>query len=281
LERHWLAAYRNIPTVTLSASSKCSLEEYGLCNVNIVPAGMDVLPELVKSDPLEKEDTLTFAFVGRLASNKRPDHAIEAFRIVHRQFSGARLWIMGTGPMEGKLRSRAPDGVEFLGRVSDAEKHDRLRRAHALLVTSVREGWGLVVTEAAAVGTPSFGYNVAGLCDSISVSGGVLTDENPAALASTLLSEIAALVDGTRSVSPAGVTTWPEVANGILAVGTGAVFGPAGARAWHERLKLVDITTPDSRGGESCKPWRVGSGGNATVSEVVLGYLGRPRFGIK
>jgi glycosyltransferase involved in cell wall biosynthesis len=281
LERYWLATYRNTPTVTVSDSSKRSLQDYGLRNVKVVPEGMDPQPKNTDFNQALKESSPTFAFAGRLAWNKRPQDAIAAFAIVRRELPDARLWVMGTGPMEARLRRTATDGVGFLGRVSDAEKHDRLRRAHALLVTSVREGWGLVVTEAAAVGTPSFGYNVAGLCDSISVSGGMLTDENPRALASTLLSEIAAVVGGTRSVSPAGVTTWPEVANGILAVGTRAVFSPDRARAWHGRLRLVDINTPDSRGGESRKPWRIGPDGNATVSEVVLGCLSSPRFGIK
>jgi glycosyltransferase involved in cell wall biosynthesis len=39
--------------------------------------------------------------------------------------------------------------------------------AHALLVPSVREGWGLVVSEANACGTPAIVYDVPGLRDSV------------------------------------------------------------------------------------------------------------------
>jgi glycosyltransferase involved in cell wall biosynthesis len=39
--------------------------------------------------------------------------------------------------------------------------------AQALLMASVREGWGMVVTEANAVGTPAIVYNVPGLRDSV------------------------------------------------------------------------------------------------------------------
>ncbi len=54
-------------------------------------------------------------------------------------------------PEEARLRKIAGPGVTILGRVSEQEKRERLGgRAHALVVTSVREGWGLVVTEAAA-----------------------------------------------------------------------------------------------------------------------------------
>jgi glycosyltransferase involved in cell wall biosynthesis len=42
-----------------------------------------------------------------------------------------------------------------------------MAQAHALLLTSVREGWGLVVTEANACGTPAIVYDVPGLRDSV------------------------------------------------------------------------------------------------------------------
>ena len=67
--------------------------------------------------------------------------------------------------MEAQLRKSSPPGVQFLGAVSHAEKFERLQRAHVLIATSVREGWGLVVSEAAALGTPSIAYDVAGLRD--------------------------------------------------------------------------------------------------------------------
>ncbi len=218
LERHWLASYRDTTTVTVSTSSKQSLEAYGLRDVTIVPEGMGLTTESLTSDPPEKEDTLTFAFVGRLSSNKRPHHALEAFKIVHRQFPEARLWVMGTGPMEAKLRRRAPEGVEFLGRVSDAEKRNRLSRVHALLVTSVREGWGLVVTEAAMVGTPSVGYSVPGLCDSISASDGFLSDPDPVALAEVVITSVSDLMTANRSPKVRGVATWSEVAARLIAL---------------------------------------------------------------
>ena len=60
-----------------------------------------------------------------------------------------------------------PPGAELLGRLSRRELYERMARAHCLLVPSVREGWGLVVVEANAVGTPAVGYDVRGIRDSI------------------------------------------------------------------------------------------------------------------
>jgi glycosyltransferase involved in cell wall biosynthesis len=277
LERRWLAAYRDTSTVTVSASSKGSLEAYGLRNVSIVPEGMDILPEQLRPDTLEKESTPTFAFLGRLSSNKRPQHAIEAFGIVRRQFPEARLWIMGTGPMEAELRGRAPDGVEFLGRVSDAEKRDRLGRAHALLVTSVREGWGLVVSEAATVGTPSVGYRVPGLSDSIGVSGGLLTDPKPGALAATLVAEIPHLLAGNYKAAPEGVGTWTQVADQIMAVATG---GPSDR---HEAWSPNPSEASGADGGRdkvALLRWRGSKTDDNEGAGVDVGELGVPPLGV-
>ena len=54
--------------------------------------------------------------------------------------------------MEARLRERAGDEVEILGRIPREELYERMARAHCLLVPSVREGWGMVITEANAVG---------------------------------------------------------------------------------------------------------------------------------
>ena len=221
LEKHWLAAYRDTAVVTVSTSSKESLEAYGLRNVTIVPEGMYPSPTSERAHKSVKEDRLTLAFVGRLSSNKRPQDVIKAFGIIQGKIPEARLWIMGTGPMEAKLRRHAPSGVEFFGRVSDEEKFDRLGRTHALVATSVREGWGLVVTEAAMAGTPSVGYDVPGLRDSIKASRGVLTDAKPEALAAAVVSETPHLLAGHYQVWAHGVETWKQVADQIMVVALG------------------------------------------------------------
>src|SRR5262249_60057057 len=86
----------------------------------------------------------------------------------------------------GGARRDAPGGVDFLGRLGRDELLGRLATAHVLVATSVREGWGLNVSEAAACGTPSIGYRVAGLVDSVTASGGALVEPTPAALGEAL-----------------------------------------------------------------------------------------------
>jgi glycosyltransferase involved in cell wall biosynthesis len=57
--------------------------------------------------------------------------------------------------------------VTFHGRISEVDKTELLTRAHVHLFTSHREGWGLTVNEAGARGTPTVGYSVPGVRDSV------------------------------------------------------------------------------------------------------------------
>jgi glycosyltransferase involved in cell wall biosynthesis len=159
-----LSLYRHVPTVTISPSTEQDLSRLGFRDLSVVRPGRDEPPTTAV---LEKEPTPTFAFVGRLEANKRPDHALAAFSLIGERLPNARLWVIGRGSFDERLRADAPPGAEILGRLTREELYDRLGRAHCLLVPSVREGWGLVVVEANAVGTPAVGYDVPGLRDSI------------------------------------------------------------------------------------------------------------------
>jgi glycosyltransferase involved in cell wall biosynthesis len=227
LEPAWLRAYRDVPVVTVSESSRESLAEYGLRRVTVVPEGW--VP--ARPVPVKKEPVPTVVFIGRLSANKRPEHAIRAFGLARHQLPEAQMWVIGSGPEEARLRKMAGPGVTFLGRVPGYEKRERLGRAHALVATSVREGWGLVVTEAAASGTVAIGYDVAGLRDSIKASGGILTPADPASLAAGLVRLLPSVAGGYGPrARPAGVVPWAEVAAAILA-GTREARSPVMAPA--------------------------------------------------
>ena len=59
-----------------------------------------------------------------------------------------------------------------------------MQRAHAMLVPGIREGWGLVITEANACGTPAIAYDIVGYRDAVrDGETGVLTEATPEALA--------------------------------------------------------------------------------------------------
>jgi len=214
LEPYWLRAYRDTNVVTLSSSSKKSLELYGLLNVRIVPVGFENRINLSK---IEKSEKPTIIFVGRLSSNKRPDHAIKAFRHLQRKIPDAKLLIIGSGPMSKKLSRHAHSGVEMLGRVANDERDFLIASSHVLVITSVREGWGMVVTEAAAVGTASVGYEVDGIRDSVSSANGFLCDPDPRALGDSLAQYFHMLNEKCLTPpSVSGVLPWDVVAKELL-----------------------------------------------------------------
>lgn len=182
IEPWYLRIYRNVPTVTISESGRQDMVKLGFRNVSRIPVGISFEP--LKSIP-RPEDDPTILYIGRLERAKRPYDAIRAFDVIKNRLPNAKLWIIGDGPIRGQLEDLARQDVQFFGKVSDAQKLELMSRAHVLLVPYVREGWGLVVTEANACGTPAIGYNVPGLKDSIRHGEtGLLTTENtPEALA--------------------------------------------------------------------------------------------------
>ncbi|MFJ1971103.1 glycosyltransferase family 4 protein [Streptomyces sp. NPDC087903] len=107
-----------------------------------------------------------FVAVGRLVEYKRIDLLLRLWERV-RPVTGGRLLIVGEGPERERLERLAGPGVEFTGHVSEAEKHRLLCAAWLLLHPSAVEGWGLVVTEAAARETPAVAFDVPGLRDSV------------------------------------------------------------------------------------------------------------------
>lgn len=92
-----------------------------------------------------------FLCAGALVPYKRIDLVVEAFNR-----TGDKLWIVGSGSEEARLRHMAGPNIEFLGRLSDAELADRYRRARALIFPGA-EDFGLVPIEMLAAGRPVIG----------------------------------------------------------------------------------------------------------------------------
>ena len=195
----YLALYRQIPTLTVSASTKSDLVKLGFSKIKIIREGLDFKPQLSAlrhSDPelVEGEESLIL-FIGRLTRPKGPQDAVVAFKIINDRLPATRLVIIGKGPrlFTQKLKKLTQklalvDKVKFAGFVSQKEKINLLKKAKMILIPSVREGWCLVATEANALGCVPIGYDAPGLRDSIKNNQtGFLTAKNPAALAESAI----------------------------------------------------------------------------------------------
>jgi glycosyltransferase involved in cell wall biosynthesis len=191
MEPLYLRLYRKTPAITVSESTRGDLAALGIrTQVYVIPDGID--PVAQKE---HRGTTPSFLYVGRLARSKRVLDIIRAFAIFRAQTGIGDLTIVGSGNERytRRLRSEASrlnltGAVRFVGALSEADKYRQMASAHMLLVASVREGWGLVVTEANSCGTPAVGYDVPGIRDSIvdRVSG-LLSSSNPPALAEAML----------------------------------------------------------------------------------------------
>jgi glycosyltransferase involved in cell wall biosynthesis len=170
-EPFYLRPYRHMPVVTVSQSTKQDLIQLGFRGaITVVPEGLESLTIL----SVAKSNCPTFLYAGRLAPSKRVADVIRAFAMFYQVSKDGQLRLLGDGPPSYLRQLRkltrnlgVSERVWFLGRVVNSEKHEEMARAHVLLLASVREGWGLVVTEANAFGTPAVAYDVPGLRDSI------------------------------------------------------------------------------------------------------------------
>lgn len=188
--------YRHIPFMTVSESTKKDLIAWSIPpdNITVVHNGL----HLPKAKIYPKEQKKTLIFLGALSKDKGIEDALRIFSKLSSGDDVYQFWVVGYGGSDYlkslKLQVKKLNigrKVKFWGFVSERLKYKLLSRAHILINPSIREGWGLVVIEAASVGTPTVGYNVAGLRDSIIDSKtGILCDPNPDACAEAVLSLI-------------------------------------------------------------------------------------------
>jgi glycosyltransferase involved in cell wall biosynthesis len=155
--------YRHRLFIAVSPSTAEALAGIGVDpeRIRIVPNGVALdAPDVPKSiDPL-------FVALGRLVPHKRIDVLLETWERV-RPRTGGRLVIIGDGPERAKLEAMAGADVTFTGHLDEDAKQRLLAAAWMLVHPSMLEGWGLVVTEAAAAGTPTLAFDAPGVRDSV------------------------------------------------------------------------------------------------------------------
>ncbi|MFA5564378.1 MAG: glycosyltransferase family 4 protein [Acidimicrobiia bacterium] len=122
--------------------------------------GIDVA-EFRDAKPWPTEGPTIF-FIGRHEPRKGLAVLLEAMSDLP---AHVRLWVAGTGPDTNELkREHAGDPrIEWLGRISDAEKAQRIRAASVFCAPSLGgESFGIVLLEGMAAGTPTVASNLPG-----------------------------------------------------------------------------------------------------------------------
>ncbi|MEU9186293.1 glycosyltransferase family 4 protein [Streptomyces sp. NPDC048484] len=224
---HWAlaGAQRNNLLVAVSPSTAQALRAIGVERerIRVVHNGVEE-----PGPPAARSPEPMFLAMGRLVEYKRIDLLLRLWERV-RPVTGGRLVIVGDGPERERLQRLAGPGVEFTGHVSETEKHRLLCAAWLLLHPSAVEGWGLVVTEAAARETPAIAFDVPGLCDSI-VDGetGLLArgeSSFAAAWCALALSSHRRTLMGRAAGNRAAQYRWSRTVRQFRAVATEAVRG--------------------------------------------------------
>jgi glycosyltransferase involved in cell wall biosynthesis len=218
--------YRNTPIVTLSSSSKQEIIEMlrlPAANITVVPPGVDA-----RFSPQGSRSPFPLVVAaGRLVPVKRFHLLIDVLVELRRRHPRLEAVIVGEGYERPALEARiaeagATDWLRLPGHVSDDELTALYRRAWVLASSSLREGWGMTVTEAAACGTPAVVSRIAGHLDAV-VPGknGFLVDgqEEMVAKLDAVLADPdlrSRLVTGARDL--AARFTWEATARGTLEV---------------------------------------------------------------
>ena len=115
-----------------------------------------------------REDDVVFTYLGRLTGDKGLLELKDAFESLAVQHPRAQLLLIG--PDEDNIVQKYQSLLEkFTGRVQfqpyTATPHIALQSADVLVLPSHREGFGVVIIEAAALGIPAIGSRIYGISD--------------------------------------------------------------------------------------------------------------------
>jgi glycosyltransferase involved in cell wall biosynthesis len=205
--------------------------EYGVPPeaIRIVPGGVDLRRFRVASSRDEARRALgwptdrpTVVTVRRLVHAKGVENLIDAVAQVRRKHPDLLTVIVGTGPLAGDLQRRVREqglehSVRFEGYVPDEQLPTIYRAADLFVVPTIAlEGFGLVVLESLACGTPALVTPVAGLPEVVTdlEPGLVMPGADAGAIASTLgdaLSGRLPLPDASACIAYARRFDWPAI----------------------------------------------------------------------
>ncbi|MCD6515414.1 MAG: glycosyltransferase family 4 protein [Candidatus Odinarchaeota archaeon] len=147
----------------------------------VIPPGIDLSSYIkLKRKPVEG----TFLMIGFLVKRKHYDHALYAWKIISKYNPKAKLYIIGSGPEEKRLKELIrklglENSVSLLGYVQEKQKLELLSRAEAMIHLGYPEGFGISIIESLASGVPVIAYDIPPLNEHI-INGvnGVLIRKN-------------------------------------------------------------------------------------------------------
>ncbi|MBR6408146.1 MAG: glycosyltransferase [Clostridia bacterium] len=229
----------------VSESSAQTLRSYGYKgDIRVMPNGTDIRAasdggEAAVSEKYGLGDKPVLLFVGQINRKKNIARILEAAAGLQSDF---RLVLAGQGPHEKELRRLADElglgeKAIFTGHISDPDILDSLyKRAQLFVFPSLYDTSGLVVREAAAMGTPSVVVRGSAAAECITDGeNGLLCEDNSGDLARVMnvaLNDTRRLAEmGERAKSTIPIP-WSELVDDVL-----ERYGEIAAEAEKERAK--------------------------------------------
>jgi len=158
--------YKKIKVVSISKSSALEIEREKVGKIiGIVNPAFSV-----EKGKIKRTKFPSILLVNRIKKYKGIETLIRAFQKIseRKEMKNAILYIAGTGDyLEIAKSITRTDRIKFLGKVSDKEKYDLMRKCWIFINPSFKEGWGIVNIEANYFGLPVIGSNVLGIKDSV------------------------------------------------------------------------------------------------------------------
>ena len=163
--------YRDTRFLAVSDSSKLDLVERGIPaeRIDLLYNGI-TFPTLAPRPMNERPRRIVY--LGRLEPYKRIDLMLRAAVKVREHFDDLEIVVIGRGSERQALERLSRElglgeRVRFAGFVSDAERDALLSDARVCVCPSVKEGWGITVIEANALGVPVVATDAPGLRDAV------------------------------------------------------------------------------------------------------------------
>jgi glycosyltransferase involved in cell wall biosynthesis len=150
-------------------------------------------------------------YSGRFIACKAIDVLLNAWSAAVREHPGARLVLLGTGPLAGEMKALADrlglgETVLFAGHVSNVA--DYLKAADLFVLPSLQEGMPNTLLEAMACGLPSVATRIGGVVDIVrDGENGLLVDPGDAAGISAAITKLLGDPELSRRISSSALGT--------------------------------------------------------------------------